>query len=415
VAGDATIVSGRRVAERYRLVEPRGDNTWDAVDETLKRHVVVHLLKADADEPAKAHFTAEARTLARLNHRNVVSTYDTGVDGDGVSYRVDELAGGTALDLHAVDDAHRLSFAHQITQAIADAHAIGLVHGAVTSANVFVDDEGRVKVRGLRLPTGDAGLDAAKTADVDALVGLIVGLAPPGNTALRDLAVGWRKSAPASAAAMRDALAAIDDDALAPEPLPTPATGVPRVAEHRQRRVLIVGLAAAAAAAVAAALILPTRNGKDTFEGPTQALTLTAKSFDPEANPPTENEADARLAVDGSAGTAWETERYRSAHFGRLKDGLGLILQVQGGSAEFDSVAIASPTRGWDVQIFVADQPAATLAGWGKPVASTQVHSATTTLALPTHPAGGAVLVWIPDPGQNLQVRVNEVTVQGRA
>ena len=100
----------------------------------------------------RPHFAAEARALAGLNHRNVVATYDTGVDGDGSSYRVDELAAGKPLDPGAVDDKFRVSFATQIARAIADAHGRGLVHGALTSGSVLVDDEGRVKVRGLQLP-----------------------------------------------------------------------------------------------------------------------------------------------------------------------------------------------------------------------------------------------------------------------
>jgi hypothetical protein len=417
VAGDATIVTGRRVADRYRLVEPRDNGScWDAVDETLKRNVVVHVLRADANEDAKAHFTAEARTLARLNHRNVVSTYDTGVDGDGTGYRVDELSGGRPVDLHGVDDAHRLSYARQITQALADAHDVGLVHGSLSSANALVDDEGRVQVRGLRLPRADEDVAAAQHADVAALIGLIVGLAPPGKAPLRDLAVGWRSAAPASAGAMRDELARIDDGPLVvPDRQPTPAAGVPRTTpQRRSRRSLLVALAALTAAAITAIAVLPTRDNGGTFDGPTQALTMTAKSFDPDATPPTENEAEARLAVDGNATTAWETERYKSAHFGNLKDGLGLILRLQDGSAEFANIVVTSPTRGWEVRVYVADQPAAALSGWGEALASATVRSAQTTLALPQAPEGAAVLIWIPDPGSNLQVRINEVVVQGR-
>ncbi|MBA2609392.1 MAG: protein kinase, partial [Actinobacteria bacterium] len=184
MTADATIVSGRRVADRYRLVSERADGSWDAVDETLKRDVVVCLLSALAAPEAKAHFTAEARALAGLNHRNVVATFDTGLDGDGSSYRVDELAGGEPLDTGAVKDDLRVSFATQIARAVADAHARDLVHGSLTSGDVLVNDEGRVKVRGLKLPTLGAE-DELRKADLDAVTNLVAALAPAAASPLR--------------------------------------------------------------------------------------------------------------------------------------------------------------------------------------------------------------------------------------
>jgi tRNA A-37 threonylcarbamoyl transferase component Bud32 len=413
VAGDATIVSGRRVADRYRLVEPRGDDVWDAVDETLRRNVVIHLLRADADADEKARFAAEARSLARLNHRNVVATYDTGIDGDGTSYRVDENAGGEPLDLTAVANERRVSYAVQITTAMTDAHDRGLIHGRLTSGNVLVNDEGRVQVRGLRLPHPDDSLDDAKQIDIHALINLIAAVASSTASPLRELALGWRTDAPPSVASMLTELEAIpadfEPDLLSSAP-PTPATGVPTTRRHVRPRHIIAATLVVAAALVAA-VALPGRDA-DEPGGASGPLTVSATSFDPEATPPTENEAAARLAVDGDATTAWSTERYRSANFGNLKDGVGLVLRADSHAA-FDQLTISSPSRGWDVEIYAAEQPAAALSGWGRPVASAAVESSDTTLEL-NGAEGGALLVWITDPGNSRQVRINEIRVQGR-
>jgi tRNA A-37 threonylcarbamoyl transferase component Bud32 len=415
VPGDATIVAGRRVADRYRLTEPRHNGVWDAVDEILRRNVVVHLLRADADAEAKEHFTAEARTLARLNHRNIVATYDTGVDGDGTSYRVEALAGGTELDLDDVEARHRLSYALQIAQAIADGHAIGLVHGSLTSASALVDEEGRLQVRGLRLPRPDEDLEAAKHRDVAALVQVVTGLAPAKASPLRDLAVAWRSKPPESTAAMLNQLDAVPDDSdiNVPPPLPTPAAGVPAV-RRRGRQGVIAVVGALVFAAVAAAVVLPAQRGDDGFNGQMRPLGLTAKSFDPQGKDRVENEALARLAVDNNPSTEWKTERYKRAHFGNLKDGLGLILQLQAGSADLAQLTLTSATKGWQVELYVADQPAASLAGWGRPVASTTVRGDETTLLL-NGARGAAILLWISDTGTNRQVHIEEVVVQGRA
>ncbi|MEY2472054.1 MAG: eukaryotic-like serine/threonine-protein kinase [Actinomycetota bacterium] len=423
MSSDATIVSGRRVADRYRLVDKRSNGAWTAVDETLRRTVVVHLLPADADPEARDHFTAEARSLARLNHRNIVCTYDTGVDGDGTSYRVDELAGDAPLDLGAIADEHRVAYALQIIQAIADAHDAGLVHGELTSHSVLVDDAGRIQLRGLRLPPADQ-LEAAKQADVKALTDLIIALAPHTASPLRDVAVGWRRVPPSSARVMLEDVAAIPDDVLTTipprnkvaatsgEPRPQQPTPPPPKAQQRGRALFIGVVVALVIAAAVVAVVVPARNANRSFDGPVAQLRVTTKSFDPQGDK-TERENEARFAVDGNPRTMWTTDRYRSAHFGNLKDGVGLILLADGAN-EFDSVTLSTPTRGWSVEVYVADAPATELKGWGRALATAKVEKASTTLPLGSV-RGGAILIWITDPGPSRQVRIAEATVSGRA
>ena len=413
MSSDATIVTGRRVAERYRLAEPRGDGAWAAVDERLRRNVVVHLLPAGADADAKAHFTAEARSLAKLNHRNIVCTYDTGVDGDGTGYRVDELPAGEPVDLHAVPDGRRASYAAQLARALNDAHAQGLVHGSLTSSSVLADDEGRLRVGGLRLPRAGEDTNSLEQADTAAVIRMIVALAPAGPSPLREVAIALRNAPPTSMTDVCDSLAQLpnddaelDDDA---GPARTPPTGVP-TAPPARRRVLLLGIAVALAAAVLVAVILPAQRAND-FGGTAQDLQLTASSFDPEASPPTENEAQARLAVDGNPASTWSTERYRSANFGSLKDGLGLVLRTTE-RAKFEQLVITSPTSGWELEIYVANAPAAELSGWGEPLATAAVQGQA-TLDL-EGAEGTAILVWITDPGPDRQVRIGEITVRGR-
>jgi hypothetical protein len=374
---------------------------------------VVHLLPADADTAAKDHFTAEARSLARLNHSNVVATYDTGVDGDGTSYRVDELAGGEPLDLNAVDDAQRVSYATQIASALADAHDVGVVHGSLTSRDVLINDEGRVQVRGLCLPRDAHLIEQRKRDDVAAAVNLIAALAPSAPSPLRELALGWRKTTPPDVAMMRDDLLAVHDATTVPTTATidlAQTTGVPARGK-RGRQLSIVAAVVAVLAALVVAVVLPNRHNAD-LQGPAQTLALTATSFDPQARPATENEREAHLAVDGNATSAWSTERYKSAHFGHLKDGVGLVLHATGSGAEFDSITINSVTRGWTVVVYAAEQPAAALSGWGEPVARASVRG-DTKIDL-NGARGGALLIWISDPGTNLQVRINEIAVQGR-
>lgn len=413
MTGDAAIVTGRRIADRYRLVSERADGSWDAVDETLKRNVVVCVLSSVADPEAKEHFSAEARALAGLNHRNVVATYDTGLDGDGSSYRVDELPGGHPLDTGAVDDDMRVSFATQIARALADAHSRDLVHGSLTSGDVLVNEEGRVKVRGLRLPDPQDA-EKLKQADVNAVTNLVAALASQTASPLREMALGWRSTDPPSSVAdMASALLTVPDDSDTTslvDPHPTPTTGVP-VPRRRSPWMIVSGVAAIAAAALLITVLLPNKGNNDAVSGPVRPLTVVAKSFDPEGNPPTENEVKAKLAVDGDLATNWSTELYKRDHFAGLKKGVGLIVQAQG-AAEFHELHVRTPSRDWKFDVYVAPQPAATLQAWGTPVAN---GTATTDFTVNLGDAkGAAVLLWITDPA-GTQVKIAELQVTGRA
>lgn len=412
MTGDGTLVAGRRVADRYRLVAQRSADEWDAVDETLRRNVVVHVLPADADKHDKDHFSAEARALAGLPHRNVVATYDTGIDGDGSSYRVDELPDGAPLDPGSVDDARRVSFATQLARGVAEAHARGLLHGSLTSGSVLVHDDGRVKVCGFQLPVAPATDDDRKR-DVDAVVNLVAALAPAGAHPLREMALGWKgDDPPASVADVMNALIALPDDDAVPliDPDPTPVAGTPKT----RRRVpvpLLIGGAVVIAVGLVIAALLPGSGTPGDVSGDERPLRLAASSLDPEGDS-TENEAEAPNAVDGNPATVWRTDRYKRANFANLKDGVGLVLVSQDGPGEFATLRIRTPQVGWTYAIYAAESRAATLDGWGTALATGR---ATADFTVPLNNAkGGALLLWITEPGPGFQARVGEVDVTGR-
>lgn len=414
MTGDGTLVAGRRVADRYRLVAQRDDGEWDAVDETLRRNVVVHILPASADEDEKAHFAAEARALAALPHRNVVATYDTGVDADGSSYRVEELPDGAPLDPHAVDDTKRVSFAIQIARGIAEAHARGLLHGSLTSGSVLVHDDGRVKVCGLHLP-GTSATEEQRQADVEAVVNLVSALAPSRPHPLRDMASGWKgDDPPESVSDIVTALVTLPDDDALPlvDPDPTPVAGVTAPRRRVPVGLLVVG-GVLVAVGLAIVSLLPGKGGPGDVSGDVRPLKVAASSFDPEANPPTENETEAPLAVDANPATEWRTDRYRRANFANLKDGLGLVLVSQDGLAAFNALRIRTPQAGWTFRVYAAESRAAALSGWGEPVLSGTAEATDFTLEL-GDVEGGALLLWITEPGPGFQTRIAEIDVLGR-
>ena len=74
-----------------------------AMDERLNREVAVKVLPSvgQADDGARKRFRAEAATLVRLNHPNIATLFDFGiemVDGREIDYLVMELIPGITLD-----------------------------------------------------------------------------------------------------------------------------------------------------------------------------------------------------------------------------------------------------------------------------------------------------------------------------
>jgi eukaryotic-like serine/threonine-protein kinase len=137
-------------------------------------------------------------------------------------------------------------------------------------------------------------------------------------------------------------------------------------------------------------------SGADGGGGGGDGLTLSATSFDPAPGDGSEHDEEAALAVDGDAATAWETEGYSSREFGNLKDGVGLVLTLSEG-ADLGQLLVSSPTTGWAAEVYVADSPAADLAGWGEPVDSGSDLSGEASFDLDG--SGSSVLLWITDLG----------------
>lgn len=173
---------GRVLGGRYRLVREiaRGGmgTVWEADDPLLARHVAVKTLDPmiGRDETVRARFRREAVTAAAVTHQNIVGTYDTGED-DGVAYIVMELVHGITLrQLIDRDGAlpvpEAADIAYQVADALAVAHARGLVHRDVKPGNVLVQPDGRVKVTdfGIAKAADSGGEELTRT-------GMVVGTA----------------------------------------------------------------------------------------------------------------------------------------------------------------------------------------------------------------------------------------------
>jgi tetratricopeptide (TPR) repeat protein/TolB-like protein/predicted Ser/Thr protein kinase len=167
-----------------------------AEDLRLHRPVALKVLRPEAsqDEQARARLLREARLASALNHPNIAVIYEIDEiprEGGPLRYIAMEYVAGRTLaeiarrgppDLDTVLDVVR-----QTAEALAEAHARGIVHRDIKPSNVMVTESGRIKVLDFGLareqpPLTDADTtrtrDPARLSGNGALVGTLAYMAP---------------------------------------------------------------------------------------------------------------------------------------------------------------------------------------------------------------------------------------------
>ncbi len=225
----AGIVAGRYRIERHLGSGAMGD-VYRAWDEQLERSVALKFLRpaaAAADPSTVPRFRAEARAAARLEHPHVATVYDTGETDERqlfiamAYYPGETLRDRIARAPLALGDALRI--AAQVASALAAAHAAGIVHRDVKPANVLFDAEGAARLADFGIATL---LEEPDVLTRDSAVGSPAYMSPEQargdavdpsadlwalGVMLHEMLTGHRPSADASAAARTELLAPIDD------------------------------------------------------------------------------------------------------------------------------------------------------------------------------------------------------------
>lgn len=135
----------------YRVIEQVGlggmATVHKAYQPSMQRYVALKILPQHfaTDPQFVERFIREARTIARLEHKNILPVYDFGEE-NGVTYlAMRYLEGGTLKDVLGLG---RLTLADaaeiiaQVCAALDYAHRHGVIHRDVKPANIMLDDEG---------------------------------------------------------------------------------------------------------------------------------------------------------------------------------------------------------------------------------------------------------------------------------
>ncbi|MFD6417455.1 Stk1 family PASTA domain-containing Ser/Thr kinase [Streptomyces sp. NPDC060194] len=184
---DTTLIdplAGQLLDGRYRIdarIAVGGMATvYRAVDTRLDRLVALKVMHPAlaADQSFVERFIREAKSVARLDHPNVVGVFDQGNDRGYVYLAMEYVAGCTLRDVlrerGALQPRAALDILEPVLAALGAAHLAGFVHRDMKPENVLIGDDGRVKVADFGLVRS---VDAA-TGTTGEVLGTVSYLAP---------------------------------------------------------------------------------------------------------------------------------------------------------------------------------------------------------------------------------------------
>ncbi len=156
-----------------------------ARDVEIGRDVAVKVLPStfSVDKDRLQRFQQEACAAGALNHPNILSIYDVGKH-DGSPYVVSELLEGETLRNRIagtpLGQRRAIDYALQIVHGLAAAHEKGIIHRDLKPDNIFVTNDGRVKILDFGLAKltqldGDLAQTDIPTRRVDTDPGVVMG------------------------------------------------------------------------------------------------------------------------------------------------------------------------------------------------------------------------------------------------
>jgi hypothetical protein len=138
---------------RYDLIREVGRGgfgvVWEARDRELGRRVALKVIRVRRSGVPEKRLVAEAEVAARLSHPGIVTILDVGRNDKG-GWLVQEFLTGRTLDARLAEGAlplrEALRVGMDVARALAHAHANGVVHRDLTARNVFLCEDGQVKL-----------------------------------------------------------------------------------------------------------------------------------------------------------------------------------------------------------------------------------------------------------------------------
>jgi serine/threonine protein kinase len=194
----------RETIAQYKVLDRLGaggiGDVFRARDTRLGRTVAIRFVSSEiANTPERrARFISDAQAALVLSHPNIAALYEIGEDQGQLFLATEYVPGDPLTRLTSGQGFHirrAIDYALQIADAVADAHALGVVHGDLCASNVIITPKGSAKLLEFGLSSWTTGGQArGKRDDIVSLGHLIVEMTT-GEPLGRD---GWPLPAAAS-------------------------------------------------------------------------------------------------------------------------------------------------------------------------------------------------------------------------
>jgi serine/threonine protein kinase len=144
-------IPGNRYKVRSQIGEGGMGKVYVAFDQDLNRDVAIKVIneKFANNRIYWNRFQREARAISALNHPNILTIHDLG-QAEGMLYLVTEFIQGTTLRHnilgHSVSLIDAIKIASQVADALAAAHAAGIIHRDIKPENIMIRSDGYIKV-----------------------------------------------------------------------------------------------------------------------------------------------------------------------------------------------------------------------------------------------------------------------------
>lgn len=137
---------------RRQLGQGAQSTVWLAFDPRMEREVAIKVLRPTdaADEHAIKQWLQEARSVGRVKHPSIVPVYEADVHEKHAYLVFEYVAGDTLAQLigrkGALPAREAVAFMMDVLDAVAVAHAEGVIHRDIKPSNILVDGSGRARV-----------------------------------------------------------------------------------------------------------------------------------------------------------------------------------------------------------------------------------------------------------------------------